>query len=87
MKFAKFAAPSILLVLSAGRVSLVSAGSPRKLSSKGSRKKSSNYETNRASTHRTVIIDPIGNRINDEVNSFPVPVAQCNICTDEGECV
>ena len=83
----KFTAPSILLVLSIGSVSLVSARSPRKLSSKGSRKKSNNYETNRASTHRTVIIDPIENRNNGEIDyySSPLPVVQCNKCTDEGE--
>ena len=86
----KFTAPSILLVISIGSVSLVSARSPRKLSSKGSRKKSNNYETNRASTHRTVIIDPIENRNripSGEVDyySSPVPVVQCNKCTDEGE--
>lgn len=81
----KFTIPSILLALSAGGVSLVSALSPRKLSSKGSRKKSNNYETIRALTHPTVIIDPIEKRKKTEVDSTPVPMVQCDECTDEGE--
>ena len=81
----KFTALSILFVLSAGNISLVSARSPRKLSSKGSKRKSNNYGTNHASSHHTVIVDPIENRFGDEVDSSSVPVVQCNECTDEGE--
>lgn len=89
----KFAIVSILLYVFAENHLSVSARSPRKLS-KGSKKvKNYNYETNPVSTQHKVITishvptdpEPIVNRNDNQGDPVPVPVVQCEECTDEGE--